>query len=67
MKTEPLTKQSLRLINKAFGCGSVIASSAYATELLKGMSVEDAYKIKNTGKLTRHISVSKTPTCQASL
>ena len=33
---------------KAFGCGSVIASSAYATELLKGMTLEEAKNIKNT-------------------
>ncbi len=44
---------------KAFGCGSVIASSAYATELLKGMDVNDAYKIKNTGKIIRHLPTSK--------
>ena len=40
---------------KAFGCGSVIASSAYATELLKGMDVDEAYAIKNTGVLIRDI------------
>lgn len=33
---------------KAFGCGSVIASSAYATELLKGKTVDEASQIKNT-------------------
>ena len=37
-----------KAVFKAFGCGSVIASSAYATELLKGMSLEEANKIKNT-------------------
>ena len=37
-----------KAVFKAFGCGSVIASSAYATELLHGMKVEDAYNIKNT-------------------
>ena len=37
-----------KAVFKAFGCGSVIASSAYATELLKGMTVEEATKIKNT-------------------
>ncbi len=42
---------------KAFGCGSVIASSAYATELLKGMDVEEAYNVKNTGELIRHLAV----------
>ncbi|CCF59667.1 hypothetical protein KAFR_0H02580 [Kazachstania africana CBS 2517] len=33
---------------KTFGCGSAIASSSYMTELVHGMSLEDAYKIKNT-------------------
>ena len=35
---------------KAFGCGSAIASSAYATELVKGMHVDDASKITNESK-----------------
>ena len=33
---------------KCFGCGSAIASSSLATEWLKGRSVDDALKIKNT-------------------
>ena len=33
---------------KTFGCGSAIASSSYVTELVKGKSLEDAMKIKNT-------------------
>ena len=33
---------------KTFGCGSAIASSSLATEWLKGKSVDEAQKIKNT-------------------
>lgn len=33
---------------KTFGCGSAIASSSFATELLKGKSLDDALQIKNT-------------------
>ena len=37
-----------KAVFKTFGCGSAIASSSYATEILEGMLVEDAVKIKNT-------------------
>lgn len=33
---------------KTFGCGSAIASSSYMTELVHGMNINDAQKIKNT-------------------
>jgi len=33
---------------KTFGCGSAIASSSYMTERVRGMSLEEAGKIRNT-------------------
>ena len=33
---------------KTYGCGSAIASSSLATEWLKGQTIKDANKIKNT-------------------
>jgi nitrogen fixation NifU-like protein len=32
---------------KTFGCGSAIASSSMATELIKGKSIDDAWKLTN--------------------
>lgn len=32
---------------KAFGCGAAIATGSYLTETLKGMSVDDALKLKS--------------------
>lgn len=48
----PLRRQCLRypiyLNYQTFGCGSAIASSSYATEILKGMNLDDAYNLKNS-------------------
>ena len=37
-----------KAVFKTFGCGSAIASSSYATEILEGIKIEDAMHIKNT-------------------
>lgn len=41
---------------KTFGCGSAIASSSYMTELVQGMTIQDAAKVKNT-EIARELSL----------
>lgn len=41
---------------KTFGCGSAIASSSLVTEWVKGKSLDDAKKIKNT-EVAEHLSL----------
>src|SRR5512146_2415517 len=52
MKLEIEVNESTNVIEdakfKTFGCGSAIASSSLATEMLKGKTVDQALAIKNT-------------------
>ena len=41
---------------KTYGCGSAIASSSLITEWVKGKSVDDAFKIKNT-EIANHLAL----------
>ena len=48
IKVNPETRVIEDARFKTFGCGSAIASSSLATEWLKGRTVDEAAKIKNT-------------------
>ena len=48
IKVDPVTGRIEDARFKTFGCGSAIASSSLATEWLKGKTVDEAGKIKNT-------------------
>lgn len=48
IKVDPSTQTIADVKFKTFGCGSAIASSSYLTELVRGMTLEQAGKIRNT-------------------
>ncbi|KIX00783.1 iron sulfur cluster assembly protein 1, mitochondrial [Rhinocladiella mackenziei CBS 650.93] len=48
IKVDPETETISDVKFKTFGCGSAIASSSYLTELVRGMTLEQAGKIRNT-------------------
>jgi nitrogen fixation NifU-like protein len=48
LKIDPITGVIEDAKFKTFGCGSAIASSSLATEMIKGKTVDEAYQIKNT-------------------
>ena len=48
IRVDPETQKISDVRFKTFGCGSAIASSSYMTELVKGMTLEEAGRVKNT-------------------
>jgi len=48
IRVDPDTKTISDVKFKTFGCGSAIASSSYLTELVRGMTLEQAGRVKNT-------------------
>lgn len=48
IKVDPNSETITDVKFKTFGCGSAIASSSYLTELVRGMTLEQAGRIRNT-------------------
>lgn len=48
IRVDPSTNTIADVKFKTFGCGSAIASSSYLTELVRGMTLEQASRVKNT-------------------
>src|ERR1700754_2902263 len=56
MRINPETQVIEEAKFKTFGCGSAIASSSLATEWVKGQTLDEAEKIKNT-EIAQHLSL----------
>lgn len=48
IRVDPAGERITDVKFKTFGCGSAIASSSYLTELVRGMTLEEAGRIRNT-------------------
>jgi len=48
IRVDPSTQRISDVKFKTFGCGSAIASSSYLTELVQGMTLEEAGRVRNT-------------------
>lgn len=48
IRVDPATNTIADVKFKTFGCGSAIASSSYLTTLVRGMTLDQAGKIRNT-------------------
>ncbi|ATZ48960.1 hypothetical protein BCIN_04g01680 [Botrytis cinerea B05.10] len=48
IRVDPDTNTISDVKFKTFGCGSAIASSSYLTELVRGMTLEEAGRVRNT-------------------
>lgn len=48
IRVDPATNTISDVKFKTFGCGSAIASSSYLTELVRGMTLEEAGRVRNT-------------------
>ena len=56
IKVNPLTNIIEDAKFKTFGCGSAIASSSYASEYIKNMSLDDAKKVNNA-TIAKHLKL----------
>ncbi|KAA0055230.1 hypothetical protein IC582_029731 [Cucumis melo] len=56
IKVDEKTGKVVDACFKTFGCGSAIASSSFATEMVKGKQMEEALTIKNS-EIAKHLSL----------